>query len=406
MQKLYIGIDVGAKSHHVTMMDSEGNVIMDQQVKQSIREVSRFIKQIRGYQEEHHCKEVLIGMEGSRGYAAPMDRMLVEAGFSLVAINSATIDKYRKLVGQARKDDRYDASLIATYLIDIYQLKNLKHNAQVIGDPNQSSTGKLRIVTRHYRTTKRDLTRVTNRLRKHLLGYFPDFLEVFKGLQSKTARLLLKQVPTIGKIKRTRETTLANLPLTCKRRLGSKAAAKLKALVHDIEYVDPLEAEMARETRDLVNRMELLLKQIEVLQQQIAEMAEQAPIVKRIAATISGAGILNTAEIVAEIGDVTRFATRDKLSVYCGIGCLNNSSGKKIGSRKVTQCNHYAKGAICMLAQSAMVHDAKSRTYYRKKRNEGKHHWHAIKCLAKYLLRHIYEIMQTEARRQELAMVA
>ena len=97
MQKLYIGIDVGAKSHHVTMMDSEGNVIMDQQVKQSIREVSRFIKQIRGYQEEHHCKEVLIGMEGSRGYAAPMDRMLVEAGFSLVAINSAAIDKYRRL---------------------------------------------------------------------------------------------------------------------------------------------------------------------------------------------------------------------------------------------------------------------------------------------------------------------
>ena len=96
--------------------------------------------------------------------------MLVDAGFKLVAINSVALDQFRKLVGQPRKDDPYDAYLVCKYLMDIYQGQSCEKNTQAIGNPGKSSLGNLRILTRQLRTTKRDLTRTTHRLRKHVLG--------------------------------------------------------------------------------------------------------------------------------------------------------------------------------------------------------------------------------------------
>jgi transposase len=344
-------------------------------------------------QAEYDYEQIIIGMESSNGYAAPLDRMLQAAGFTVIAVNSLSIDKYRKLVGQARKDDPYDARLVCEYVIDIYCLKGLRNNAQEIGNPDQASLGKLRVLTRHYRTTKRDLTRVTNRLRKHILGYFPDFLQVFGDLHTKTARTLLKRYNTVSQIKRVRTATLAKLKISPRRTVGPKAAAKLTEVVAPIDYLDPLEAAMGQMTHDLVVQLDMLISQLEELEQEIGAMADKSRAIQHIAAEVSGAGIFNSSELLAEIGDITRFATRDKLSIYCGIGCLNHSSGKMVGARKPIHINHNAKGAVCMMAQAAIIHDAESRAYYDKKRQEGKAHWHAIKCLSKYLLRRIFRLL-------------
>jgi len=406
VKRLYIGLDIGSATHEAVMLNENHGVVKKLVVKQTILEISRFIEIIQKCKDEGNFEEVLIGLEGSNGYASPMDRMLVEVGFSLIAINSATLDKYRKLVGQPRKDDPYDAELVCKYLIDVYQLKGMKQNAQRIGNPDQASKGKLRIVTRHHRTTKRDLTRITNRLRKHILGYFPDFLTVFPNLHTKTARVLLKYYGTVGKVKKSRESTVAKAFINKRRRVGPKSAAKLKALVKDIRYVDPLEDEMGKTTQSLVEQIDLLLSQIEILQEQIAEMANEMPEVQLIAKMIPGAGINNSSELIAEFGNISRFLNRDKLSIYCGVGCLNHSSGKKVSARKPTHFNHYAKGALCMMAQAAIVNDSESRKYYDKKRKEGKGHWHAIKCLAKYLLRHIFQLlseMQVNATQEKMA---
>ena len=404
--QLYVGIDIGSKLHHVAVFTESGEVIKRDKIVHRMRDISRFIEELKTLKEKHSCTDVFVGMENSNGYAAPLDRMLIHSGFKVIAINSITIDKYRNLVGQPRKDDPYDAELIGSYLIDIYHSKGIRRNAQEIGSPDQASMGKLRALTRHFRTTKRDLTRANNRLKKHLLGYFPDFLEAFENIQTKTARALLRHYDTVSKVKRARASSIAKIRISSRRTVGPKAASKLKALVKEIHYLDPLENEMGIVTSNLIKQMGWLIDQLEELGSQIEEMAAELSSIQEITKTVPGAGIRNTAELVAEIGDVRRFSTRDKLGIYCGIGCLNRSSGKKVAARKPTQINHRAKSVLCMMAQAAIVHDDTSRRYYDKKRGEGKSHWHAIKCLAKYLLRRIYLLLNSVEAHDAVTLLA
>ena len=180
MNRLFVGIDIGSENHRVCVMNESQKSVLQRGLKHSIREISKFIEELKAFS----CDELLIGMEGSSGYASPLDRMLLEANFKVIAIHPMSLDQYRKLVGQDRKDDPYDAYLISKYLIDIYQSKGQEKNAQALSNPGKFSLGNLRILTRQLRTTKRDLTRTTHRLKKHVLSYFPDFFEIFSDLKT------------------------------------------------------------------------------------------------------------------------------------------------------------------------------------------------------------------------------
>jgi len=192
MNRVFVGIDIGCETHRLHVMNESHEALAQRVLKQSIREISKFIEELKGLD----CDEVLVGMEGSGGYAAPLDRMLADAGFKVVSINPRALDQFRKLIGQDRKDDPYDAYLICKYLIDIYQGQGCKKNAQAIDKPGKSSSGNLRVLTRQLRTTKRDLTRTSHRLRKHVLGYFPDFFEAFGDLTSVHSMMTEEGSPT------------------------------------------------------------------------------------------------------------------------------------------------------------------------------------------------------------------
>jgi len=161
MNRIFVGIDIGCENHCIHVMNESHEPLFRRTLKQSIREISKFIDELKAL----NFGEVLVGMEGSGGYASPLDRMLADAGFKVVAINPRALDQFRKLIGQERKDDPYDAYLICKYLIDIYQGQGREKNAQTIDKPGKSSLGNLRILTRQLRTTKRDLTRTIHRLK-------------------------------------------------------------------------------------------------------------------------------------------------------------------------------------------------------------------------------------------------
>jgi transposase len=231
-------------------------------------------------------------------------------------------------------------------------------------------------------------------------------LQVFGDLNTKTARALLRQFNTVSQVKQVRATTIAKIKINSKRGVGAKAAAKLKALVKKIDYLDPMEEAMSQRTRDLVAHLDILFVQLENLKQQIEVIANESQDIRQIAENVAGAGLVNASELMAEIGDISRFANRDKLTIYCGIGCLNHSSGKMVSAKKPTHMNHHAKNALCLMALAALRHDPESKTYYDKKRQEGKKHWHAIKCLAKYLLRKIFTLLNQNSQSCPLAQAA
>jgi transposase len=100
---------------------------------------------------------------------------------------------------------------------------------------------------------------------------------------------------------------------------------------------------------------------------------------------------------LGEIGDISRFPSEKQLAIYCGIACVNNASGKSNKTNAVYKANRIAKQALVMMAGCSIRVNPQCRDYYLKKRKEGKAHNHALRCLARQMIKVIYRML-TEDR--------
>ena len=99
--------------------------------------------------------------------------------------------------------------------------------------------------------------------------------------------------------------------------------------------------------------------------------------------SLAGIGPRTGARILAEIGDGSRFANGSKLASYAGLAPVTRQSGTSLkGESKSRRGNHRLKNAM-FLAAFASLRDPESKTFYDRKRAEGKKHNAALICLAR-----------------------
>lgn len=112
--------------------------------------------------------------------------------------------------------------------------------------------------------------------------------------------------------------------------------------------------------------------------------------------SIPGFGAVCTAELAGEIGTVDRFRQESSLAWYLGMATLDNSSGKRQGSKPPKQVNSRAKAAMMTAVDRHRKSVPKSQQYYEKKRQEGTSHNQAIRALGRHLCRIIYTMLTDE----------
>jgi len=97
------------------------------------------------------------------------------------------------------------------------------------------------------------------------------------------------------------------------------------------------------------------------------------------------------------------------LAVYCGVACVNNDSGKVTKAKAVYKANKICKQTLITMAGGSIRLSPQCKAYYLKKRTEGKSHNHALRCLARQMIKVIHKML-TEDRdyivRKELKKVA
>ena len=99
--------------------------------------------------------------------------------------------------------------------------------------------------------------------------------------------------------------------------------------------------------------------------------------------SLPGIGPRLGARIAVEIGAITRFRTPGHLAAYAGLGPSPWKSGTSINATKPIRFgNHRLKNALFVAAFASLRH-APSRTYYDRKRAQGKRHTQALLCLAR-----------------------
>ena len=388
MKRLYGGVDVGSEQHHVIIMNDKEEILYDQEVVQKFSGFHEAIEKFR----EIEAKEKLIiefAMEGKNGYGSPFDRLLIENGFRLYNVDNLKLRRFKDVFGAEWRNDQRDAKMIAKMLQLREQVDKGKEKAFIEVTKMPSVNEKLKILSRYQQSLINEKTRMQNRLRKRVQEVCPDILEFGTTDSKKLLRLLLKY-PDFSKYKKITMEALLKIKM-----IGKKQASLMIDGLRDIQCFQ----EMADTYKTIIlsgaRRVLELKEEIAMLDSKLEELGEQSPEVKRLI-SMSGVGTKLSSRLVGEIGDIHRFEREDQLAVYCGVTCINDDSGKSKKARVVYKANRICKATMIKIAGCTIRSVPESKAYYEKKRAEGKKHNHALRCLARQLIKVIFKLLKED----------
>jgi len=329
-----------------------------------------------------------VGAEGHAGDLAPLDQYLNDEGFEFVSIQPLKVKRFKDILGQPQKTDSYDAYVIAEFLRN--RGDDLKNHPRF--DPTIQGVKKL---SRTYKDLKKQINRYTNQLDEVLGEYFPEFLgDSFPDLTTKTALRFLNEYNSLEEIRKLKVEDLTEfLKDKSRGHFGEELASRLIETARSIDRT-PLAADAYQlKIETLTDILLTIKKHIKEIKKRISKLLEDWEDAQ-IVLSLLGAGDITVGRWLGEIETIDRFDGSDPLSLYCGASPLPHSSGKYSSDRSSKRVNKRAKDAIMQMARSSLKHNPESKRYYEKKRKEGKSHWHAIKCLARQLIRVIYAMLR------------
>ena len=100
---------------------------------------------------------------------------------------------------------------------------------------------------------------------------------------------------------------------------------------------------------------------------------------------LPGVGPVVAARVLADVGDVTRFADRNRFASWTGTAPLDASSGEQNRHRLSRAGNRRMNHMIHIAAATQIRLDTPGRAYYRRKLAAGKTRAEAMRCLKRRL---------------------
>src|SRR5690606_29285871 len=112
---------------------------------------------------------------------------------------------------------------------------------------------------------------------------------------------------------------------------------------------------------------------------------------------LHGVGPVVAARVLADVGDIARFANRNRFASWTGTAPLDVSSGEQNRHRLSRAGNRRMNHMIHIAAITQLRLDTEGRAYYRRKRAEGKKPMEALRCLKRRISDAIYRQLVADA---------
>jgi transposase len=331
--------------------------------------------------------EVTWAIDLNAGGAALLISLLIAADQRLLYIPGRTVHHASGSYRGEGKTDAKDAAVIADQARMRRDLQPLR--------PGDDIAVELRILTSRRTDLVADRTRAINRLRAQLLEYFPALERAFDYSTSKAALLLLTGYQTPDGMRRAGAARMAAFLRKRKARNADAIVAKALEAAHAQHTIVPGQQLAA----GVVAR---LAKEVMVLDTEIGET--DAMIEERfrrhrhaeIIVSMSGFGVTLGAEFLAATGgDMDAFDSVDRLAGVAGLAPVPRDSGRISGNlQRPRRYNRRLLRACYLAALASIRSDPASRTYYNRKRAEGKRHSQAVLALARRRLNVLWAMLR------------
>lgn len=387
MAQLWAGVDAGKTHHHCVVIDTDGTRLYSQRVANDESALLNLIADVAGLTGNPGGGEVVWATDLNHGGAALLIALLAVHDQRLLYIPGRTVHHASKTYRGDGKTDAKDALVIADQARMRRDLQPLRVGDEVSVD--------LRILTSRRADKAIDRVRAINRLCAQLLEYFPALEQAFDYSRSKAALMLLTRYRTPEALRRAGEARvhawLKKHGARSSALVAEKAltAAKSQYTVVPAQRVgEMMVAALAQDVLDLERELADLdaLISARVLDHRHTSILLSMP----------GFGPVLSAEFLgATGGDMAAFDGADRLAGVAGLAPVPRDSGRISGNNhRPRRYDRRLMRVFYLSAMSSLKSNPPSRTYYDRKRAEGKSHTQALICLARRRLNVLWAMLR------------
>jgi transposase len=331
--------------------------------------------------------EITWAIDLNAGGAALLITLLIAAEQRLLYIPGRTVYHASGSYRGDGKTDAKDAAIIADQARMRRDLQPLRTGDDIAVE--------LRILTARRTDLVADRTRAINRLRAQLLEYFPALERAFDYSKSKAALILLTGYQTPDALRRAGTARLvAWLRNRKARNADTVAATAIDAAnaQHSIVPGQQLAATVVARLAKEVMALDTEIGDTDAMIEERFRRHRHAEIIL----SLPGFGVTLGAEFLAATGgDMSAFASADRLAGVAGLAPVPRDSGRINGNLKRPRRYDRRLLRACYLsAHIAIRADTASRTYYDRKRSEGKTHTQAVLALARRRLNVLWAMLR------------
>ena len=334
MAKVVIGVDPHKASNTLVVIDAQERVLAQQRFSND-RDGYRSMKT---FARTH--RDRVWAVEGARGVGAGLAQRLVTEGEPVLDVPARLSARVRALGGgSGRKTDDADAFAVAVAGLRAKDLQLVRPD---------------------------------------------DKTEILRMLTTRRQEIVELRIATVNRL---HEVLCQLIPGGAKRHLSSSRARSLLSSVRPRDAVGKARKQLALDYTGELERLDARRKD---LKKQISDVLVIHP---TCLVEVTGLAAVTAAKIVAEVGDVRRFPSRHHFASYTGTAPIDVSSGdnnrhrlNRGGNRRLNHALHIA--AVVQYRMSGPGHD-----YYQRKRDAGKTHLEALRCLKRRLSDVVYRCL-------------
>jgi transposase len=342
MAKVFIGVDPHKLSATIEVVDDDEMVLAAGRFGTDKAGYAAMRKTVSGWTER------VWAVEGSNGAGRPLAQRLLADGEHVVDVPAKLSARVRLFdTGHNRKTDAHDAHAVAVVAVRTQDLRVLSYDVE---------------------------------------------LEARRMLADRREELTRQRIQTVNRLQR----LLSELtPGRAKRDITAPQAKAILASVRPRDLAGKTRRRLAVEQLAELGAVE---KKINALTKELKAMvlARGSTLMD-----LPGVGPVVAARILADVGDVARFADRNRFASWTGTAPLDASSGEQIRHRLSRAGNRKMNHMLHIAAATQVRLDTRGRAYYRRKLAAGKTRLEAMRCLKRRISDAVYRQLLVDARAAE-----
>ena len=388
MYKYFLGIDISKDSFDFSFTDESEKVLYKDHYQMDMTDFTR----LSDYLAPFSNNEILIVMEATGIYHLNLLSYLLEQGLNVSVVNPMFIHAFTKSLSiRKTKTDAKDAHTISIFAKRNYMTLRLASDVDL--ETIKPIVREREKLTNQISAIKTDIKSIVNQL-------FPEMLKN-TNVFSKSSLNLLLQAPSKRIIRNLKERTI-------QRYLSTNITKGAKPKLSASEILSLAKSSIGINNKSLETVLISKIKQLFFMQSQLEEFNQliEAFVDKHhsddidLLTSIPGVGKPTASSFLTELGDINNFKTYKQLTAFIGTDPSVFQSGSSVNGRSSIskRGNAHLRRAIWHMARSSTVWNDTLKSYYDKKRNEGKTFKQSVIAVANKLIRIIFSMLKNATK--------